>query len=71
MYKRQLSHREEINRGNPDRPLANAEIEAKFFETACTAVARSRAEHIRDAVLGLDGLANANSLAALLAGNPE
>ena len=66
-----LSHREEINRGNPDRPLANAEIEAKFFEAACTAVARSRAEHIRDAVLGLDGLANANSLAALLAGNPE
>jgi len=68
---RTLTHREEINRGNPDRPLSGTDIEAKYFETACTAVSHSRAEQIRDAVLRLDALDDASSLAALLAGNPE
>ena len=67
---RVLGHREEINRGNPDRPLSNADIEAKYWETATTAVSASRAAMIRDAVLGLDSLPDARALAALLAGNP-
>ena len=29
---RTLRHRVAVNRGNPDRPLTNAEIEAKYFE---------------------------------------
>ncbi|MBV1926493.1 MAG: MmgE/PrpD family protein [Rhodobacteraceae bacterium] len=68
---RVLGHREEVNRGNPDRPLTNAEIEAKYFENATTAVSAARATQIRDAVLGLDDLADVHSLSALLAGNPE
>ena len=67
---RVLTHREEINRGNPDRPLTNAEIETKFQENSTTAVSVDRAAKIRDAVLALDDLADAHDLAALLAGNP-
>ncbi|WP_456387983.1 MmgE/PrpD family protein [Profundibacter sp.] len=67
---RVLTHREEVNRGNPDRPLTSDDIETKFFENATTAVSQDRATQIRDAVLGLDDLADAHDLASLLAGNP-
>jgi 2-methylcitrate dehydratase PrpD len=67
---RLLSHREEVNRGNPDRPLTNDEITAKFRENAATAVSATRAEEIRDAVLGLDGQSDARAFAAILAGVP-
>ena len=67
---RVLTHREEVNRGNPDRPLTSDDIETKFFENATTAVSADRAAQIRDAVLGLDDLADAHDLAALLAGKP-
>lgn len=65
-----LKHREEINRGNPARPLTNDEIAAKFWETATTAVSKDRAAKIRDMVLALDDLTDARDLASLLAGNP-
>ena len=66
---RVLTHREEVNRGNPDRPLSNDEIAAKFWENATTAVSADRATKILDAVLAMDDLEDAGSLAALLAGN--
>ncbi|MBV1863887.1 MAG: MmgE/PrpD family protein [Rhodobacteraceae bacterium] len=64
-----LTHREEVNRGNPDRPLSNDEIAAKFWENATTAVSADRATKILDAVLAMDDLEDADTLAALLAGN--
>ncbi len=68
---RVLSHREEINRGNPDRPLTNEEIAEKFWETATTAVAADTATKIKNAILDIDSLADSRSLSALLAGNNE
>jgi 2-methylcitrate dehydratase PrpD len=51
---RELRHREATNRGCADRPLADAEIEAKFADNAGFATEPSRARRIRDAVLALD-----------------
>ena len=47
---RKLQRREAVNRGNPERPLSNAEIETKFFENCNEKDAR----RIRDQVLGLE-----------------
>jgi hypothetical protein len=43
---------------------------AKYWENATTAVSDSRAEAIRDAVLGLDAQPDARAFAAVLAGVP-
>jgi len=51
---RTLRHRVAVNRGNPERPLTNAEIEAKFFENAGLTLAASAARRIRDQVLSLE-----------------
>jgi 2-methylcitrate dehydratase PrpD len=50
---RTLRHREEINRGAPDRPLSNADIVAKFRGNAATALSPAAAARIEDAVLSL------------------
>ncbi len=47
-------HREQVNRGSAERPLSNAEVEAKFLENALFSVDRKTAGRIRDAVLGLE-----------------
>ncbi len=64
-----LRRREAINRGNADRPLSNAEIEAKYFDNAARDFTRGEAERIRDAVLALDA-APASRLAAALCREP-
>jgi 2-methylcitrate dehydratase PrpD len=46
---RELRHRESVNRGAADRPLSNAEVEAKFLDN-------SSSEEIRRTVLALDDL---------------
>jgi 2-methylcitrate dehydratase PrpD len=51
---RTLAHRVAVNRGNPDRPLSNAEIEAKFFENCARTLVESAARRIRDRVLDLE-----------------
>ena len=53
---RTLSHRVPINRGNPERPLSNEEIEAKFFENCGLTLDEAAARRLRDLVLGLDSL---------------
>jgi 2-methylcitrate dehydratase PrpD len=53
---RTVRERVAVNRGNPERPLTNAEIEAKFFENCCLTLAEPGAQRIRDAVLALDSL---------------
>ena len=65
---RELRQREHINRGAAERPLANAEIEAKFLDNAQRAVSRERAGRIRDALLGLEDCPDVRELAALLGG---
>ena len=45
-----------VNRGNPDRPLSNAEIEAKFFENCAVAMNKQTAARILEKVLTLETL---------------
>jgi 2-methylcitrate dehydratase PrpD len=68
---RTLSHRVAVNRGNPDRPLSNAEIEAKYFENCAMTLADGAARRIRDLVLDLDSIANAARFEAALAHSGE
>ena len=49
-----VRHREAVNRGCADRPISNAEIEAKYFDNACRLLKRDHAEQVRDAVVALD-----------------
>lgn len=51
---RELRHREHINRGAADRPLANEEIIAKYRSNAAMTVDRTTVERLLAAMLGLD-----------------
>ncbi|HEX6529400.1 MAG TPA: MmgE/PrpD family protein [Burkholderiales bacterium] len=62
---RKLGHRVAVNRGNPERPLSNAEIEAKFFENCALTLPQDAARRIRDQVLGLERLGAVDLEAAL------
>ena len=68
---RVLSHRVAVNRGNPDRPLSNAEIEAKYFENCALTLAGGEARRIRDLVLGLETAANAAQFETALSSTGE
>lgn len=59
---RTLAERVPVNRGNPERPLANAEIEAKFFENCAVTLDDKAAHRIRDMVLELDKLSDVRVL---------
>jgi 2-methylcitrate dehydratase PrpD len=48
-----LTRREQVNRGHDERPLTNADIDAKFAETIGTAADPATADRVRAAVLGL------------------
>jgi 2-methylcitrate dehydratase PrpD len=50
---RTLRHREEVNRGAPDRPLLNADIIAKYRANAALALSLAAAARIEGAVLSL------------------
>ena len=63
---RQVRHREGVNRGCADRPLSNAEIEAKYFDNACRLLTREMQQKVRDAIVGIDG-GSASALADILA----
>jgi 2-methylcitrate dehydratase PrpD len=63
---RELRHREQVNRGAAERPLANGEVEAKFMENAGFAVAPARAREIRDALLHLEDFTDTRALEDLL-----
>jgi 2-methylcitrate dehydratase PrpD len=68
---RTLAERVAVNRGNPERPLANAEIEAKFFENCALTLAEDAARRIRDLVLGLETIQSAARFEAALASSGE
>jgi len=65
---RELRHREEINRGAPDRPLTNGEIVEKFRSNAMTAASRDTVQRVETAVLGLDGDVAVRTVADALGG---
>ena len=51
---RRLSAREDVNKGSAEAPLSQTEVERKFMDNALTALARPRAEALRDALLDID-----------------
>jgi 2-methylcitrate dehydratase PrpD len=65
---RTASNRVAVNPGNPDRPLTNAEVEAKYFENCAISLAETHARTIRDLVLDLESVKNAVQLEAALGG---
>jgi 2-methylcitrate dehydratase PrpD len=67
---RTLARRVAVNRGNPERPLSNAEIEEKFFENCSLSLDERAARVIRDAVLGMESV-SAVRLEAVLATSGE
>ena len=64
---RTLRRREQINRGNAERPLSEAEIVEKFRSNASRALSSAEAQKIESLVLSLDVLADVNQLASGLA----
>ncbi|MGB7541132.1 MAG: MmgE/PrpD family protein [Burkholderiales bacterium] len=68
---RTLNHRVAVNRGNPDRPLANAEIDAKYFENCAMTLEGDAPRRIRDLVLNLESVASAAQFEATLASSGE
>lgn len=56
---RTLSHREHINRGAAERPLANAEIVAKFRDNVATAFNAETSARMEAAMLNLESAPNA------------
>jgi 2-methylcitrate dehydratase PrpD len=67
---RTLRERVAVNRGNPERPLGNAEIEAKFFENCALTMNEDAARRVRDLVLELDELPDVAQLEDALS-SPE
>jgi 2-methylcitrate dehydratase PrpD len=63
---RTLRERVAVNRGNPERPLTNDEIEAKFFENCSLTLPEDAARRIRDVVLTLDALSSVVELEEVL-----
>lgn len=53
---RTYSDREDVNKGSAEKPLSQAEIEAKFMDNACRVLSRPRAEALMAALLGLEAL---------------
>lgn len=64
---RKLRNRVAVNRGNPERPLTNAEIEAKFFENCALTLPESAARRLRDQVLDVERLSAVDFETALTA----
>jgi 2-methylcitrate dehydratase PrpD len=51
---RTLRHQEPINRGAQGRPISNTDIVAKYHDNAARAVDRAHADHVLNAVLGIE-----------------
>jgi len=59
---RRLSAREDINKGSSEAPLTHAEVEHKFMQNALPVLSPSRAEALRDALLGIDRVADVSGI---------
>jgi 2-methylcitrate dehydratase PrpD len=60
---RTLRHREAINRGSGDRPLADADIVAKYAANAGRVLSPAHADRIRALVLGIEEMVDVSILA--------
>ena len=60
---RRLSAREDVNKGSSEAPLERADVEAKFMGNASGILTRARAEALRDALLGIDRIADVGAVA--------
>jgi 2-methylcitrate dehydratase PrpD len=65
---RTAANRVAVNRGNPERPLSNAEIEAKYFENCALSLDEAHARSIRNLVLDLESVKNAVQFETALGG---
>jgi len=63
----EFRHREEANRGSAERPISEADIEAKFLDNMRLVASARRAEEVRDHVLGMTAMPDASVLLATLA----
>jgi len=68
---RSLRHRMAVNRGNPDQPLTNAEIEEKFFDNVTLHHSRQQAQQLCELILGIDAVADVRTLETALACLPQ
>jgi 2-methylcitrate dehydratase PrpD len=50
----QLSHREQVNRGAPERPLAESDVTRKYFENMAVATSQRKAERVARTILAAD-----------------
>ena len=55
---RRLHAREDVNKGSAEAPLGQAEVERKFMDNAASILSRPRAQALRDALLGIDRVAD-------------
>jgi len=62
---RTFRDREDVNKGSAERPMSQAEIEAKFMDNATRTLSRAHAEALMHALLGVD---EARDVAALALG---
>ncbi|MBS0241591.1 MAG: MmgE/PrpD family protein [Proteobacteria bacterium] len=68
---KKLSHREHVNRGAAERPLANGEIVEKFRANAATAADRRAVVRMETAMLGLEGATDAAAALAVFSPAPK
>ncbi len=59
---RVLRHREHVNRGARENPLAPQDILDKFFDNATRAISRRKASRIHDALMRLEGQGSVDAL---------
>ena len=59
---RQISHREQVNRGAADKPISDADIVAKFMDNARLATTAVDTTGVCDMILNIDSLSNARKL---------
>jgi 2-methylcitrate dehydratase PrpD len=64
---RRLERRERVNRGAAERPLARADIEAKFHDNAALAVSRAQADRVLSLVMELERADRLDALCESLA----
>jgi len=59
---RTYSDREDVNKGSAEKPLSQAEIEAKFMDNACRVLSKPRAEALLAALLAIETVEDVGKL---------
>jgi hypothetical protein len=64
-----MRHRVAVNRGNPEQPLTNSDIELKYFDNCALNLPHAHALRVRDMVLDLETVTSVAKFEAELASN--